>query len=128
MTWDIIFGMTHIYIKKEWMVICEDVFQNMNNKRYWENVMVVLMEDIMLEIELHKRFYNQVFIGLLIRPFCITILYHNLLLFIDIFHIYRWYLCYFLYFACLMIIGQLTVGVRILLEKGLSRHHIFEAH
>jgi hypothetical protein len=26
--------------------------------------MVVLMEDIMLEIELHKRFYNQVFISL----------------------------------------------------------------
>jgi hypothetical protein len=26
--------------------------------------MVVLMEDIMLELELHKRFYNQVFIGL----------------------------------------------------------------
>jgi hypothetical protein len=26
--------------------------------------MVVLMEDIMLEIELHKRFYNEVFIGL----------------------------------------------------------------
>jgi hypothetical protein len=25
--------------------------------------------------------------GGLIRPFCITILYHNLLLFIDIFHI-----------------------------------------
>jgi hypothetical protein len=25
--------------------------------------MAVLMEDIMLEIELHKRFYNQVFIG-----------------------------------------------------------------
>ena len=27
--------------------------------------MVVLMEDIMLEIEPHKRFYNHVFIGLL---------------------------------------------------------------
>jgi hypothetical protein len=27
--------------------------------------MVALMEDIMLEIELHKRFYNQVSIGLL---------------------------------------------------------------
>jgi hypothetical protein len=27
--------------------------------------------------------------------------------------------------ACLMIVGELTVGVRILLEKGLSRHHIF---
>jgi hypothetical protein len=25
--------------------------------------------------------------GEVIRPFCITILYHNLLLFIDIFHI-----------------------------------------
>jgi hypothetical protein len=27
--------------------------------------------------------------------------------------------------ACLMIVGELTAGVRILLEKGLSRHHIF---
>jgi hypothetical protein len=36
----------------------------MNNKRYYGNVMVVLMEDIMPEIELHKKFYNQVFIGL----------------------------------------------------------------
>jgi hypothetical protein len=27
MTWAIIFGMTHTYIKKEWMVLCEDVFQ-----------------------------------------------------------------------------------------------------
>ena len=27
--------------------------------------MVVLMDDIMLGIELHKMFYNQVFIGLL---------------------------------------------------------------
>jgi hypothetical protein len=26
--------MTHTYIKKEWLVLCEDVFQNMNNKRY----------------------------------------------------------------------------------------------
>jgi hypothetical protein len=25
-----------------------------------------------------------------------------------------------------MIIGELAAGVRILLEKGLSRHHIFE--
>jgi hypothetical protein len=29
-------------------------------------------------------------------------------------------------FACLMIIGELTAGVRILLEKGPSRHHIFK--
>jgi hypothetical protein len=35
----------------------------------------------------------------LIRPFCITILYHNLLLFIDIFHIKMCYLCYFVLFC-----------------------------
>jgi hypothetical protein len=29
-------------------------------------------------------------------------------------------------FTCLMIIGGLTAGVRILLEKGPSRHHISE--
>jgi hypothetical protein len=29
-------------------------------------------------------------------------------------------------FTCLMIIGELAVGVRILLEKGPSRHHISE--
>jgi hypothetical protein len=31
--------------------------------------------------------YLRITKGLLIRPFCITILYHNLLLFIDIFYI-----------------------------------------
>jgi transposase InsO family protein len=30
---------------------------------------------------------NQTVVGMVIRPFCITILYYNLLLFIDIFHI-----------------------------------------
>jgi hypothetical protein len=29
-------------------------------------------------------------------------------------------------FACLMIIGELATGVRFLLEKGPSRHHISE--
>ena len=36
---------------------------------------------------------------LLIRPFCITILHHNLSLFIDIFHIMIQYLCYFTLFC-----------------------------
>ena len=43
------------------------------------------------------------FLGLcncpMIRPFCITILYHNLLLFIDIFHIRMQYLRYFILFC-----------------------------
>ena len=34
MTCGITFGMTHIYIKKESMVLCEDVFLNMNNRKY----------------------------------------------------------------------------------------------
>ena len=38
-------------------------------------------------------------LGELIRPFCITILCLNSLLFIDIFHIERWYLCYFICFC-----------------------------
>jgi hypothetical protein len=37
-------------------------------------------------IEARKVFNCFNMLGSLIRPFCITILYHNLLLFIDIFH------------------------------------------
>ena len=64
--------------------------------------------------------------GELIRPICITILYHNLLLFIDIFHIGTQYLCYFIYFACFIIIGGSNTGARILLEKAPSERNISE--
>jgi hypothetical protein len=37
--------------------------------------MVVLMEDIMLEIELHNRFYNQVFIGLPFLKMLVSLFY-----------------------------------------------------
>jgi hypothetical protein len=63
-----------------------------------------------------------------IRPFCITILYHNLLLFIDIFHIRDDTYVVSSIFTCLMIIGELTAEVRILLEKGPSRHYISKDH
>ena len=49
--------------------------------------------------------------------FASPFLYHNLLLFIDIFHIWIQYLCYFTYFACLMIFGVLITGARFQLEK-----------
>ena len=65
-------------------------------------------------------------LGELIRPFCITILYHNLLLVIDIFHIGTQYLCYFIYFACFIIIGGSSTGARILLEKAPSERNISE--
>jgi hypothetical protein len=63
----------------------------------------------------------------MIRLFCITILYHNLLCYSLIYFIFRddTYVI-FLYFACLIIIGEFTIGVRILLEKGLSRYNISE--
>ena len=38
--------------------------------------------------------------------FASLFLYHNLLLFVDIYHIGVHYLCYFTCFACLMIIGE----------------------
>jgi hypothetical protein len=38
--------MTHTYIKKELMVLCEDAYQNMSNKKYLENAMEALMGDI----------------------------------------------------------------------------------
>jgi hypothetical protein len=53
-------------------------------------------------------------------------LYHNLLLFIDIFHIGTQYLCYFIYFACFIIIGGSSTGARILLEKAPSERNISE--
>ena len=47
------------------MVLLDVVYLSMNREKSYGNVTPKLMEDIMLEIELHKRFYNQVFIGLL---------------------------------------------------------------
>jgi hypothetical protein len=51
--------------------------------------MEVLMEDIMLEIELHKRFYNQVFIGqtflkMLEGMFYLVMNVKELVIFLDI--------------------------------------------
>jgi hypothetical protein len=63
--------------------------------------------------------------GTLIRPFCFTILYHNLLFYSLIYFTFRddTYVISSV-FTCLMIIGGFAAGVRILLEKGRSRHHI----
>jgi hypothetical protein len=61
----------------------------------------------------------------LIRSFCITyiiIYYYSLIYFIfgdDTYVVFS-------VFTCLIIIGELAAGVRILLEKGPSRHHISE--
>ena len=47
------------------MVLLDVVYLSMNRNRSYASVTPKLMEDTMLEIELHIRYYNPVFIGLL---------------------------------------------------------------
>ena len=47
------------------MVLLDVVYLSMNRNRSYASVTPKLMEDTMLEIELHTRYCNLVFIGLL---------------------------------------------------------------
>ena len=47
------------------MVLLDIVYLSMNMNRSYTSVTLRLMEDTMLEIELHMRYCNPVFIGLL---------------------------------------------------------------
>ena len=47
------------------MVLLDVVYLSMNRNRSYTSVTLKLMEDTMLEIELHIRYCNLVFIGLL---------------------------------------------------------------
>ena len=47
------------------MVLLDVVYLSMNRNRSYASVTPKLMEDTMLEIELHTRYCNPVFIGLL---------------------------------------------------------------
>ena len=67
--------MTHIFIKKEWMVLLDDVYLSMNRNRSYASVTPRLMEDTTLEIELHTRYYNLVFIGLLSSKMLVSLSY-----------------------------------------------------
>ena len=49
------------------MVLLGIVYLNMNRNRSYASVTLRLMEDAMLEIELHIRYCNPVFIGLLFK-------------------------------------------------------------
>src|SRR3954451_21124510 len=62
----------------------------------------------------------------MIRPICITILYHNLLLFIDIFHIVDMILMLFPLFCMYDDYEGNTCRSQILMEKAPSIHHIYE--
>jgi len=57
--------MTHIFIKKEYMVLLDVVYLSMNKNKSYGNVTPKLMEDITWEIEPLIRYCNLVVIGLL---------------------------------------------------------------
>ena len=57
--------MTHIFVKKEYMVLLDIVYLSMNRNKHNGSVILRHMKDIMLETEPHIRYCNPVFIGLL---------------------------------------------------------------
>ena len=57
--------MTHTFIKKEWMVLLDIVYLSMNRNKSYASVTLNPMEDTTRETELHIRYCNPVFIGLL---------------------------------------------------------------
>ena len=57
--------MTHIFIKKEYVVLLDIVYLSINKDKSYGSVTLKLMEGIMLEIELLTRYCNLDFIGLL---------------------------------------------------------------
>ena len=57
--------MTQACINKEKVVLLDIVYLSMNRNRSYTSVTPKLMEDTMMEIELHIRYCNLVFIGLL---------------------------------------------------------------
>ena len=57
--------MTRTFIQKEYIVSLDVVYLSMNRNKSYASVTLRLMEDTTLEIDLHIRYCNPVFIGLL---------------------------------------------------------------
>ena len=57
------------------MVLLDVVYLSMNRNKSYASVTLNLMEDTMLEIELHTRYYNMVFIGLLSSKMLVSLYY-----------------------------------------------------
>ena len=58
------------------MVLLDVVYLSMNRNRSYLSVTPKLMEDTTLEIELHIRYCNPVFIGLLFSRMLVSLSYH----------------------------------------------------
>ena len=57
------------------MILLDIVYLSMNRNKSYRNVTPKLMEGIMREIELHIRYYNLVFIGLLFSKMLVSLSY-----------------------------------------------------
>ena len=57
------------------MVLLDIVYLSMNRNRFYASVTLNPMEDTTLEIELHTRYYNLVFIGLLSSKMLVSLSY-----------------------------------------------------
>ena len=78
----------HLY-KEEVMVLLDVVYLSMNRNRTYASVTPRLMEDTMLEIELHIRYCNPVFTGLLssmmpISLSCLVMNVKELVILVDV--------------------------------------------
>ena len=58
------------------MVLLDVAYLSMNRNRFYASVTPRLMEDTVLEIELHIRYCNPVFIGLLSSRMPVSLCYH----------------------------------------------------
>ena len=65
--------MIHTFIKKELIVLLDVVCLSMNRNKSYASVTLNLMEDTTLEIELHTRYYNLVFIGLFFSKMLVSL-------------------------------------------------------
>ena len=57
--------MTHIFIKKEWTVLLDVVYLSMNRNISYASATPKIKKENKQEIELHIRYCNPVFIGIL---------------------------------------------------------------
>ena len=77
------------FIKKEKMVLLDVVYLIMNRNRSYASVTLNHMEDTTLEIELHIRYCNPVFIGLLsskmpVSLFCLVMNVKELVILVSV--------------------------------------------
>ena len=81
------------------MVLLDVVYLSMNRNKSYGSVTLRLMEDTMREMELHTRYYNLFFIGvlfsrMLVSLSCLVMNVKELVILVDIRNAYELFTCY----------------------------------